>query len=270
MDSRFKALAKCLGSEELAIGRLVMAWRIAQEWWERNKQPIPQNIWELNGLGQELFDVSLARKTADGVYVSGSTERFEWIFSKKKAGVLSGVSRRKKRTNEHDTVSVRTKHEQTANINEPPTPTPTPTPSPSPSPKQDNGETTNTVTAQKNSDAVAGHDRLVCKLIWEAYQTAYHTRYLKDPVRNATVNKQVVNLSKRLGKDAIEVVKFYVDHNKGFYVEKCHPIGLCLSDAEALHTQWFRGRSITRNDVRQFEANDHVRSQLERIAKGEL
>lgn len=106
--------------------------------------------------------------------------------------------------------------------------------------------------------------------VWEAYRSAYFQRYKKDPVRNASVNKQVAELVKRLGADAVEVVRFYLEHNKGYYVERCHPISGCLTDAEALHTQWVRGKAITRNDVRQFEKTDSFRSQMERIERGEL
>lgn len=106
--------------------------------------------------------------------------------------------------------------------------------------------------------------------IWSTYLESYRERYRSDPVRNDTVNSQIVGLSKRLGEEAVEVVRFYVKHNKGFYVEQCHPIGLCLKDAEALRTQWFRGKTITSNDVRDFERRDHTRSLLEKIENGEL
>lgn len=80
--------------------------------------------------------------------------------------------------------------------------------------------------------------------IWENYCEAYKRRYGTEPVRNLTVNSQIAALGKRLGEEAIEVVQFYVMHNQQFYVRSCHPIGLCLKDAEALRTQWARGRAV--------------------------
>lgn len=106
--------------------------------------------------------------------------------------------------------------------------------------------------------------------VWEAYREAYFLRYKKDPVRNAAVNKQISELTKRIGADAVDVVKFYLSHNGAYYVQRCHPINLCLTDAEGLHTQWVRGKAITGNDVRQFEKTDGYRSQMERIKSGEL
>lgn len=105
--------------------------------------------------------------------------------------------------------------------------------------------------------------------IWDSYKTAYLERWQKEPIRNARVNKQISDIGKRLGQEAVEVVKFYVSHNKAFYVENTHSIGLCLQDAESLHTQWTRGQAITRNDVRQFEQADHYKQQIERIRRGQ-
>lgn len=106
--------------------------------------------------------------------------------------------------------------------------------------------------------------------IWNAYSEAYDTRYQKKPVRNATVNGQISQLGKRLGDDAVEVVKFYVGHNEGFYLKKVHPIGLCLQDAEALHTQWVRGRPVTSTIVRQFEKQQSTQNLLDMIDRGEI
>lgn len=270
-DSRFKALAHRLGDEEKAVGRMIRAWRVAQEWWVKDQQLIPENIWAMNQLGDELFECMLARKTRDGIYVSGATEQFSWLIAKKKAGKLSGVSRRKKKKIEQDAISVRTQREQNAIKNEPLTLTP----SLSPPLSQSLFSNTNTEKKEKTktpagSQATTTGNQELNRRIWLAYLEGYRQRYKTDPVRNATVNAQVVSLSRRLGEEAVEVVKFYLTHNKGFYVEKCHPIGLCLADAEALRTQWARGKTITRNDVRDFEQRDRTRSLLEQIDRGEL
>lgn len=91
--------------------------------------------------------------------------------------------------------------------------------------------------------------------IWKAYADAYFHRYKTEPVRNAKVNGQISQLARRLGSEAPDVVRFYVGHNKTFYAAKCHEIGLCLSDAEALRTQWAKGKAITNADLKRFERN---------------
>lgn len=77
--------------------------------------------------------------------------------------------------------------------------------------------------------------------IWDAYKTGYQKRYKVEPVRNASVNAKISQLAKRLGADAVGVILFYTQHNNQFYSKHMHAIGLCLKDAEALHTQWKTG-----------------------------
>lgn len=123
---------------------------------------------------------------------------------------------------------------------------------------------------EKEKEGKGSSQTAANKEIWEAYRSAYLTKYKVEPVRNASVNSKISQLAKRLGAEAVSVVEFYVRHPKSFYVEKMHDIGLCLSDAEALRTQWAKGRAITRTDIKNYEANQHFTSQLERIEAGEI
>lgn len=89
--------------------------------------------------------------------------------------------------------------------------------------------------------------------IWESYRAAYSARYGVEPVRNGSVNAKISQIGKRLGEDAIEIVKFYVAHNDSFFIKSAHAIGLALSNAESLATQWKTGKQITQNEIRRFE-----------------
>lgn len=86
--------------------------------------------------------------------------------------------------------------------------------------------------------------------IWQRYETEYAARWKSPPVRNATVNSQVSQLGKRLGADAPDVIAFYVWHNDEFFVRQCHPVGLCLAQAESLRTQWANNVQVTRGQAR--------------------
>jgi hypothetical protein len=108
------------------------------------------------------------------------------------------------------------------------------------------------------------------KQIWDSYSESYRTRYKVDPTRNATVNGQIAQLAKRLGDEAIDVVKFYVMHNDTFYVSKAHSVGLCLKDAEGLRTQWARGHQITRAGLKRFENQVGQQELLNAIDRGEV
>jgi hypothetical protein len=81
--------------------------------------------------------------------------------------------------------------------------------------------------------------------VWLAYSAAYRARYRVEPVRNATVNGQLAQVVARLGAEAAFVAEFYLSHRNRFYVEKMHPVGLLLSDAEKLRTEWATGRQTT-------------------------
>ena len=105
--------------------------------------------------------------------------------------------------------------------------------------------------------------------IWESYSDAYFLRYKVLPVRNQQVNGKISQIGKRLGDEAIQVIKFFVLHNDGYYLKNLHAIGLCLKDAESLRTQMVRGKSITSNDVRNFEKTQNAVSVLKAIENGE-
>jgi len=89
---------------------------------------------------------------------------------------------------------------------------------------------------------------------WEFYIRAYNARYGIEPVRNATVNGQMANFVKRVPlEEAHFIAEHYVHHNNSFYVNKCHPVGLMLSDAEKLRTEWATNRQMTRQTAHQVD-----------------
>lgn len=114
--------------------------------------------------------------------------------------------------------------------------------------KQYNTKQNKTITSE-----VVKSDQELNKKIWEIYRENYFQRYKIEPVRNASVNAKISQLGKRVGQDALEIVKFYLHHNDSFYLKNLHPIGFCLRDCESLYTQWKRGVAVTSTHVRAFE-----------------
>ena len=95
---------------------------------------------------------------------------------------------------------------------------------------------------------------------WKSYSDAYYGRYGAEPIRNATVSGQLSRFVDRVGADAApHVAAFYVRHNDRFYVSKKHPVGLLLSNAEGLHTEWVTGRAITSRAAAQIEDRQAAR-----------
>jgi hypothetical protein len=121
-----------------------------------------------------------------------------------------------------------------------------------------------------SSSEVTKTDQDLNKKIWESYRESYFQRYKVEPVRNASVNAKISQLGKRVGEDALEIVKFYLQHNDGFYLKNLHSIGLCLKDCESLHTQWKRGRAITGADARRGEKHQTMLDTIAAVEKGGL
>ena len=104
--------------------------------------------------------------------------------------------------------------------------------------------------------------------VWSAYSTAYQERYKVEPVRNAKTNKNCSDLVNRLGKDvAVKVVRFYLTHGHSYYLQKTHAIGLCLQDAESLHTQMLRDSRVTSSQAQQSDKGSEQADIFDRVTK---
>ena len=102
--------------------------------------------------------------------------------------------------------------------------------------------------AEQRKEAFAA----LCRQTWEAYANAYFVRYETEAVRNAKGNATVVNLVKRLGAEAPEVARFFVERvSEAFVVRRCHGIGDLLAQCEAYRTQWASGMAMTAEGARQ-------------------
>ena len=102
--------------------------------------------------------------------------------------------------------------------------------------------------AEQRKEAFAA----LCRQTWEAYANAYFVRYETEAVRNAKGNTTVVNLVKRLGAEAPDVARFFVERvSEAFVVRRCHGIGDLLAQCEAYRTQWASGMAMTAEGARQ-------------------
>ena len=77
---------------------------------------------------------------------------------------------------------------------------------------------------------------------WTAYSIAYRERYGVDPLRNGTVNGQLAHLVRRLGDEAPDVARYYLDLEDGLYRREGHSVGVLLKHCEHLRTLWARSR----------------------------
>lgn len=89
-DPRFIELCIKTGSQEFALGAVVKAWVMAQKHATTDSNLIPLEDWESAKMTDKLFDVGLALKLEEGVYVKGSEKHLAWLSQRRKAGQLGG------------------------------------------------------------------------------------------------------------------------------------------------------------------------------------
>lgn len=97
-DFRFMTLIMKTGSVDHALGCLVRAWSLAQDWFlvGDTQGMIPLAEWKKQGISDLLLEVKLAEAHDNLIRVSGSEEQFAWLIQKAAAGAKSGEARRKK------------------------------------------------------------------------------------------------------------------------------------------------------------------------------
>lgn len=266
-DDKFTELCIKLGSRIQALGVVTESFILAQKYYmnEVNDRLIPLNEWHRKKELHVLLDVEMAEQFENGVYIKGSEESFSWLLQKQAAGKKSADLKRIKR--EMASTSVE-RGSTEFNVHQPPTLTLTPTLS-SFSNSNSSSDSNNLKKPRKPKKQETDEQKALNLKIWESYKTAYFNRWSVEAVKNEKTNSQISQLGKRLGSEAIEVVKFYVTHNDSFYLKTQHPIGLCLRDAEGLRTQMLRGKPITSNDVRNFEKQQNYFELKKAIRDGE-
>lgn len=249
-DPRFQDLMIKVGNRHMAKGMVLELWTLAQKYWIASRgEGIPKPAWDSAGMPSALIECNLARDNGDFIYAVGSKEQFAWLNANSENGKRGGPAAAKTRV-EKIKKSKRPKSSRHVE-NRPDT-------SSYSSSSSLSSSFSNSDSVSKEVPAGASPDRPTLNhAIWEVYEAAYLNRYQVEPARNATVNAQIAQLGKRLGKDAVDVVRFYLRHNKAYYVQKQHTIGPLLADAESLHTQWQRGEAMLSTRANEIERTQH-------------
>lgn len=280
-DKRFhKLLALEQGDSFRAIGICVSAWELGMAWYLKSpNRNIPMAEWDKAEIPKSFIDAGLAKLTDSGVRITGADEHFAFLIKLQEAGERGGKS--KSRNHKGKVLA-------NASLGKPNVASFSFSPSfsssssdsfsdgftaaekkspPSDSPQ---GNLIELGAPHKNGNGEAGKVKTLGSRIFERYADLIFTKYGKEPLRNKKVNSQCKQLGERLGEDALEVLKFYVEHNEASYIRSHHAIGYLLGDAEALHMQWQRGKKVTRQDVWKAEKQRGPQDQIARIEAGEL
>lgn len=99
-DRRFYNLMLKAGGYRNALGDLMAAWIVAQQYWIPDKKPIPKEVFIQQELSWDLLDVSLAEEREDGIYMRGSAEQFQWWFDGINQRVEAGKKSAKRQRDE--------------------------------------------------------------------------------------------------------------------------------------------------------------------------
>lgn len=95
-DPRFKALCRLVGSEETALGRMVLVFRMGQEYFTDGEKLIPHEIWDIQGF-DHVEKVGFVERHEAGIYVKGSEDHFDWLIKKRSAAKAGGIKSAEKR-----------------------------------------------------------------------------------------------------------------------------------------------------------------------------
>lgn len=255
-DPRRKSLAKRVGGDRAADGMLCeITWLVMAH----RGQPVPLKEFKFIENFADWIDCGLGEVVGDCVRISGA-DRYREFFEKQTENGKKPKLAKRSQTKPNKAKVSQTKPNKPSISSS----------SSFSSSSSDSISDSSLVAVAPASGAPAIKNPDLNRKIWKAYSEAYLVRYHKDPVRNAKVNGQVAQLGSRLGEEAPDVAAFYLTANKTFYVAKCHEFGLCLSDAEALHTQWFHGKAITNSDLKRFEKNVESASLDQLINEGKI
>lgn len=232
-DPRFKALCRLTGSEEIALGRMVLVFRMAQEYFCQDSKFIPCDIWDMHGFDY-VEKVGLAERHEAGIYVKGSSESFDWLLKRKAAakagGVKSAQTRKEKYGSSQPTKCLT--NEQTVEAN------------PKHSPKQTRSKrstssnpltltltpTLNTYTqtdpsehkAKKQTKPKVGTHEVIAR-----YCELFEQRYGIKAAVGGVEAGQLGRITKAHGKEqAIKIIEGYFNLNDQFLANQCHPVGM--------------------------------------------
>lgn len=285
-DGRFIDLAIAMGSRHAALGAVIEAFMLAQEFYLNTStdRMIPLTEWNRRKAVGLVIDVGLAElkgKDKDLIYVCGAEKQFAWLLQRQDAGAKGGRPKNENQPNQNKPQEK--KPEESGRLAEqsgsnPPTLSLTPTLSliSNSNSSSDLNSLSKDNPSKKPKKKSTPEDRENNRKIKNAYVDAYRLRYGVEPLtENVVFNSQVAKARELVGTEqAQQLVRFYLTHQDGKYLKNTHSFNFFLLDIATLRTQMLKGRAITGKMVRDFENRTHdknaeVRAQIESELKNE-
>lgn len=240
-----------MGDSDKAVGQALKLIKYAQDEYKKGKRI---SLADFRARFSDHLMPEFARIEGEFVIVAGATKFFGWLDKKKEAGhqggVKSGKSRRSKRQQTEANGSTTQQAEPSSSIS---------------LSISSSSSDSNSSLVEISPAEPSGPNTELNRKIWQAYSDAYFDRYGTEPVRNKAVNSKINQVGQRLGSEAPDVARYFLGHDKSYYVSKMHDVGLLLSDAEALRTQWATGRKTSQTQAHQADQSSALKEQLKRF-----
>ena len=240
-DPRFKALTKLLNSEEMALGRMIVIFRMAQKYYVDDKKLIPIDIWEMQGF-DDVEKVGLAERRENGIYVKGSEQYFDWLIKikskSKKGGVKSAAIRKQKYGTAQPTDNVKdstpsSNHHRSVQLNQLRT-TPNPLALNSLLPLPDIHIDLSPGEYNYARARAAPVDKDVDNFL-NVYCTAMEKHYGKRPLKTSKLIDLATEIIAEVGLDrSVALAGHFCASNREYYVKRMHSLEVMLADLAIL------------------------------------
>ena len=262
IDPRFLKLCVKLGDQFRAVGMVVMAWRLAQEFWCPSKRMIPKRRWADAELPDLLFECGLAELQGDEVYVRGTAESFSWYFDRIDSGRRGGkasAEKRKTKSKQRSTGGQPTLEQPLSNpqptLEQPSTKSkqiqPSLSLSSSSSSSLSSSESSN-YTKNENETEDAGEGENPVREFIGLYCELWKSRYKTNPEMGGKPAGVAKRLVKNLGiRRARELVYAYLEMNDIWFIQQRHDLTTLESKLSAVVIYADTGATVTQGELRQ-------------------
>lgn len=268
-DPRRSLLIKNTGSEELADGAIIKAWRLAQEFWKNQKGLVPIDLFETLPHFKEIISAKLADVRGAFVYVRGSSAYLDWVREKRdqasEAGKKSAQSRKSKfgtaqpkgKKSEKESKNVeRASNESRTEFN---ALEPSGSYSGSSSGSYSDSGSNNSANAQKTKSFIA------------RYCENFKARYQSNP----EIGKKEAGIAKRISERFTEekiclYLDAYFEMPDSWLIKSKHPLAAFESRINEITVFANSGKFTTSKQARDLDSSQSTQNLLDMIDRGEV
>lgn len=273
-DPRRSLLIKNIGSEELADGSIIKAWRVAQEFWKSNKGLIPLELFETLPNYKNIIDSKLADVRNAFVYVRGSSAYLDWVREKREQASVAGkksAESRKLKNGSAQPSGKKTK-KSASNLNK--SPNETRTESNDAEPSDSGSYSGSSSSSSSNSDsgsAVITANAKKANAFIARYCENFKFRYGSNPEIGGKESGIAKRVSKTLSEEKIRLyLDAFFQMPDAYVVKAKHPVYLFEAKLNEVTVFANSGQFTTMKQARQVDEAVNTQNILQMIENGEI